>query len=177
MFSAQEKSIVVSGIESGRLSLPLLLHESTGKGTAEGMKKLKPPHPLILFVALNVLFIVEVVFLNFHYAMDVPNSAVFLLAFVILAANLLYYRFFMKTIHMLEEEMELLRRKKETEVLLKPYEELAAQQLRLREEVHDILNAQFTYHSLENAGEHEKAEAYRGPKLREWREYEEVTHA
>lgn len=54
--------------------------------------------------------------------------------------------------------------------LLTSFQSFGAQQREFQKETHDILNAQFTYHSLLDQGKKDEAERYRLQKQEEWRQ-------
>lgn len=121
-----------------------------------------------MFLLAQIIVNIVLVRLILHPALVIADLDLFFLIVIITVTDFLFIFYFLEVVR--ENYISLYSRETEQrcQELVQSYRLLGEKQTRLSNEAHDIINAQFTYHSLLNAGEPDQAEAYRIRKQNEW---------
>lgn len=91
---------------------------------------------------------------------------VLIIAFVADVAYLFYYLSFIHRLYLSEFSKEV---ENSCQSLYDHYLEYGKAQKEYQKETHDVINAQFTYHSLLDQGKTDEAEQFRISKINEWK--------
>lgn len=128
------------------------------------------PRPFLFFILAQIITISLLLVMSRRPDLFLP-SPVFLLIILVTFVTYIYtfYEFvsYIRKLYIAEYSHRL---EKNCRSLLTSYQSFGAQQREFQKETHDILNAQFTYHSLLDQGKKDEAERYRLQKQEEWRQ-------
>jgi len=128
------------------------------------------PRPFLFFILAQIITISLLLVMSRRPDLFLP-SPVFLLIILVTFVTYIYtfYEFvsYIRKLYIAEYSHRL---EENCRSLLTSYQSFGAQQREFQKETHDILNAQFTYHSLLNQGKKDEAERYRLQKQEEWRQ-------
>ena len=128
------------------------------------------PRPFLFFILAQIITISLLLVMSRRPDLFLP-SPVFLLIILVTFVTYIYtfYEFvsYIRKLYIAEYSHRL---EENCRSLLTSYQSFGAQQREFQKETHDILNAQFTYHSLLNQGKKNEAERYRLQKQEEWRQ-------
>lgn len=128
------------------------------------------PRPFLFFILSQIIAISLLFVMSRRPDLFLP-SPVFLLIILATFLTYLYTSFefvsYIRELYIAEYSHKL---EENCRSLLASYQSFGAQQREFQKETHDILNAQFTYHSLLDQGKKDEAERYRLQKQEEWRQ-------
>lgn len=128
------------------------------------------PRPFLFFILAQIITISLLLVMSRRPDLFLP-SPVFLLIILATFLTYLYTSFefvsYIRELYIAEYSHKL---EENCRSLLTSYQSFGAQQREFQKETHDILNAQFTYHSLLDQGKKDEAERYRLQKQEEWRQ-------
>ena len=128
------------------------------------------PRPFLFFILAQIITISLLLVMSRRPDLFLP-SPVFLLIILVTFVTYIYtfYEFvsYIRKLYIAEYSHRL---EENCRSLLTSYQSFGAQQREFQKETHDILNAQFTYHSLLDQGKKDEAERYRLQKQEEWRQ-------
>ena len=124
---------------------------------------------ICFYISANILLISLLVYLNAHPDVRLSRIQVLLLCLFLLPADILLVLQFFHFVQNADAKLYQISRLRQNEKLLRPYLTCSQQQKKTRNELHDILNAQFSYYSLLNDGSTEEAERFRNRTEERWR--------
>ena len=126
--------------------------------------------PAILFILSQILIFSLFALMNFNPAFRLGNGTVILILLLITGADLYYLYYFLSSMKTMVQARYAEITEEKCQKLLASYQKTGSAQKKLETSVHDIVNAQFTYHSLLEQGKNAEAEEFRAEKQREWSE-------
>ena len=123
-----------------------------------------------------VIFLLSQIFMNglllymcVNRTFRISNAALVAVILVVLAVDIAYLFFYLSFIHRLALSEFTREVEHSCQSLHNRYLEYGKAQSDYQKETHDVINAQFTYHSLLNQGKTEAAEQFRVSKIEEWK--------
>lgn len=126
-------------------------------------------------VILGQIFLIGLlVFFNSHPAFRPSFGLILFAVAVVLVLDVYVFFLYRDTIRSQISEVYIQELRDSFSRLLKPYQTLSLRQKTIRDEVHEILNAQFSYHSLITEGDTAKAEEFRLTMQSQWKREEQA---
>lgn len=126
--------------------------------------------PFLFFILSQILNISLLLIMSRRPDLFLP-SPVFLLIILVTFITFIYtakeFIAYIRKLYIAEYSHKL---EEHCKSLQASYQSFGDQQLEFQKQTHDILNAQFTYHSLIEQGKKDEAEQYRMQKQEEWRQ-------
>ena len=123
----------------------------------------------LTFVLFQLLMAGLLVLLNSRPEYSVPPGILICIIACAIVSDALYIHYFMAYFRELYSAEYVRKRKAYCQTLLESYNAFGIRQKKLQKDVHDVFNAQFTYHSLLEENRTEDAERFRAEKQNEWR--------
>ena len=124
--------------------------------------------PAVIFILSQIMIFSLFAVMNFNPAFRLGNGTVILILLLITGADLYYLYYFLSSMRTMVQARYAEMTEENCQKLLASYQKTGNAQKKLENDVHDIVNAQFTYHSLLEQGKTEEAEEFRAEKQREW---------
>ena len=126
--------------------------------------------PAAVFILSQILLFSLFAVMNRNPGLRLGNGTVILILLLVTCADLYYLHYFLSSMKLIVQARYAEQTEENCRQLLASYQKLGSAQKKLETDVHDIVNAQFTYHSLLEQGKTNEAEQFRTRKQREWSE-------
>ena len=124
--------------------------------------------PAVIFILSQIMIFSLFAVMNFNPAFRLGNGTVILILLLITGADLYYLYYFLSSMKTMVQARYAEITEEKCQKLLASYQKTGSAQKKLETGVHDIVNAQFTYHSLLEQVKNEDAENFRKQKQDEW---------
>ena len=114
--------------------------------------------PAVIFILSQIMIFSLFAVMNFNPAFRLGNGTVILILLLITGADLYYLYYFLSSMKTMVQARYAEMTEENCRQLLASYQKTGNAQKELEAGVHDIVNAQFTYHSLLEQVKNEDAE-------------------